>query len=48
MFFKMLFAMRVSHVTPFTLPIYGNQHSQHPKNCKIQKLRNKMEGDKGD
>ena len=30
----MLFAMRVTHVTPFTLPYHGNQHSQHPKTYK--------------
>ena len=28
----MLFVIRVTYVTPFALPIHGNQHSQHPKN----------------
>ena len=35
--------MRVTRVRPFALPIHGNQHSQHPKNYKNQKLGNKME-----
>ena len=45
MFFKMLFAMRVTHVTPCALPVHGKQHWQHPKNYKHQKLRNNMKGD---
>ena len=37
--FKMLFAMPVLYL------IHGNQHSQHPKNCKNQNLLNKVECD---
>ena len=48
MFFKMLFGMSVTHVTPCALPIHGNKHSQHPKNYKNQKLGSKMEGDSED
>ena len=41
----MLFAMRMTHVTPRVLPTHGNQHSQHLSNYKNQKLGNRMEGD---
>ena len=34
----MLFAMCVTHVTPCSLPIHGNQHSERSKNYKNQKL----------
>ena len=33
---------------PCALPLRSNQHSQHPKNYKNQKLGNKMEGDADD
>ena len=44
----MLFTLPVTHVTLCALPIHDNQHSQHPKIYKNQKLRNKMEGDTED
>ena len=47
MFFNVLFAMRVTHVTHCVLPIHGNQHS-HLRNCKNQKLGSRMEGDTED
>ena len=48
MFFKLLFAVRMTHVTSFALPIHSNQHSQHPENSKNHKLGNKTEGDAED
>ena len=48
LFFKMLFAIRVNHVTPCVLPIRGNQHSQHQKNYRNLKLGNKTEGNTGE
>ena len=48
MFFKMLFAMPLTHVTPCVLAIHGNQHSEHLRNYKNQKLGNKMAGDTED
>ena len=55
MFFKMVLAMRVTHVTPCAFFVHGNQHLQHPS-IKLQKsviqkhwIRwNKMEGDTED
>ena len=44
----MLFAMSVTHVTPYAVPIHGNQHSQHPTTYKNQKLGNRIEGDTED
>ena len=40
----MLFATRMTHVTPGALLYHSNQHSQHPKKCNTEKLENKMEG----
>ena len=44
----MLFAMRVTHVTPRVLLIHGNQLSQHLRNYKCQKLGKRMEGETED
>ena len=44
----MLFAMRVTPLTPCFLPIDGNQHPQLSKNYKNEKLGNKLRGDTED